>query len=77
MPNYPIRITSEENGQVTAFLPDLPEVSATRDNEDEAVGCLDALLEAAVKERVNGGVPLPEPADICGAPTVAVRSFPI
>lgn len=77
MLSYPIRIISEEDGQVTAFLPDLPEVAATRKTEDQAVGSLRALLRTAVKQRVTGGVPLPEPSDICGAPTVAVRSFRI
>jgi antitoxin HicB len=73
MLSYPVRLSLSENGQVTAFLPDLPEVTATCASEATAIRKLRPLLRAAVGDLLLRDLPLPTPSDICGAPRIGIR----
>ena len=75
MLRYPARITTTDDGRVTAFLTNLPEVTSTCDSEGKAIRKLRPLLRNAVRDRVTRGVPLPEASDICGAPLIGIRNF--
>ena len=72
---YPARLIPEPEGRVMLVLPDVPEVVVVAESEDEAFERAPALLEAVLDGYVSEARPIPDPSDICGAPTIETRKF--
>lgn len=60
---------------VLATFPDVPEAVACGESEDEAVARARSVLDVILRRYASEGKALPQPSDICGAPTVASSDF--
>lgn len=72
MPVYPMRLIPAEGAGVLVRFPDVPEAVAVGRTEDEAIDKARPVLAAVLQSYAAEGRPIPEPSDICGAPTVEV-----
>ncbi len=70
--NYPIFLTSDDNGTILVTCPDLPEVTTFgEDEEDALVRALDAI-EEALAGRIAHRDEIPAPSAARGRPLVAL-----
>jgi antitoxin HicB len=75
MLKYPVRITPGDDGMVLVTFPDVPEAVSAGFSEDEAIDKALPVLETVLDARVKLGELLPQPSDICGAPTITTQKF--
>ncbi len=71
MRSYPIRLIPYDGGGVLVRFPDVPEAVACGATEEEAIVNAGPVLETVLQCYISEGRPLPDPSDICGAPTVS------
>jgi predicted RNase H-like HicB family nuclease len=65
-----MRLIPSEGAGVLVRFPDIPEAVATGRTEDEAIDNVRPVLAAVLESYVAEGRRIPEPSDICGAPTL-------
>jgi antitoxin HicB len=75
MLSYPVRLVPTREGKVRAVFPDVPQVTAEGEDEEDAIYRAKFVLEMCLGHMVGRGEKPPVPSDICGAPTISTDKF--
>jgi hypothetical protein len=73
MLSYPVRLVPTREGRVTALFPDLPQVKAEGEDEEQALFLAGFFLDMWVGHLARGRRRPPPPSEIFGAPMVTTR----
>lgn len=77
MLSYPVRLIPTAAGTVRATFPDVPEAAVEGQDEAEAMHLAQPVLENALRRCLDEHRAIPQPSDICGAPTITTEMFVI
>ena len=59
--SYPVIFETEDNGAISAYVPDVPGVYAAADTRAQAERAIRSALKAHLTALVEGGQPIPSP----------------